>query len=150
MRRFFYQANFCAECGNALPVRRAWRQRYFCAVCAQQQRQHSWFYRLFIPGGLLLGTFGWAWASFIAPPATGPGHPRSSAAATVVTALDATAQTIPSAAPAPEPEIPTALCGARTRRGKPCRRLVPLGQRCAQHRGQPSLLPAPGTATTPK
>jgi hypothetical protein len=32
------------------------------------------------------------------------------------------------------------LCGARTRKGTPCRRLVQPGQRCAQHRGMASLL----------
>ena len=32
-------------------------------------------------------------------------------------------------------------CGARTKKGTPCRRLAPPGERCAQHRGQESILP---------
>jgi hypothetical protein len=36
------------------------------------------------------------------------------------------------------------MCGARTKKGKPCRRLVPPGKRCAQHRGMASLLETQG------
>jgi hypothetical protein len=32
------------------------------------------------------------------------------------------------------------FCSARTRRGTPCRHRVLPGQRCAQHRGMPSML----------
>lgn len=139
MRQFFYQANFCAECGNALPagqVRASWRPQYFCSVCAQQQRQRSPFYRWLLPLAALLATLGWAFsAPETAPP---PAQPAPS-----VTALNATAQPMPITAPPLAPETTSEFCGARTRRGTPCRRLVQPGQRCAQHRGQPSLLKEP-------
>ncbi len=134
MRTFFYQANFCAECGNALPARSVrFRPRYFCAVCAQQQRQRSPFYRWLLPLAALLATLGWA---FVLPENTPPTAPP----APTVTALNATAQPLPTNVAAPTPAPASAYCGARTRRGTPCRRLVQPGQRCAQHRGQPSLL----------
>jgi hypothetical protein len=47
----------------------------------------------------------------------------------------------------PEPKtevVERVMCGARTKKGTPCRRLVPPGQRCAQHRGMASLLEARG------
>ena len=136
MRQFFYQANFCAECGNALPARpasRYWRPRYFCAVCTQQRRQRSLLQRLILPLGMLFGAFGWAFvARETKPPAA-----FSSATVTTQTAL------MPASPPAATPreaEPASVFCGARTRRGTPCRRLVQPGQRCAQHRGAPSLL----------
>lgn len=144
MRRFFYQANFCAECGNALPQQRAWRPRYFCAPCAQQRREHSLRYRVLLPLGILLVLGSWlvvkqaAFSHDISPPA------NSSA---VVTAWDATAQSNPAQLSQPETAQPAAFCGARTKRGTPCRRLVQAGQRCPQHRGKPSLLTAPTTNT---
>ncbi|MBK9315185.1 MAG: hypothetical protein IPM55_13220 [Acidobacteria bacterium] len=33
-----------------------------------------------------------------------------------------------------------AICGARTKKGTPCRRRVSPGLRCYQHQGQPSIL----------
>jgi len=133
MRQIFYQANFCAECGNALKAQPGWRPRYFCATCAQQQRQRSLSYQLGLPLVLLGGMIGWTF--FGTPSTPTPANP----APPTVTALDATAQTqLPLPAPTPEPA--TAFCGARTKRGTPCRRLVQPGQRCAQHRGQASLI----------
>lgn len=136
MYQFFYQANFCAECGNALPAppaRGRFGARYFCAVCARQQRQHSPLYRWLLPLAVLLATLGWA---FGLPENTPPAAPSTP----VVTALNATAQALPVTVLSPTPEPASAFCGARTRRGTPCRRLVQPGQRCAQHRGQPFLM----------
>ena len=31
-------------------------------------------------------------------------------------------------------------CGARTKKGTPCKRMAPHGERCSQHKGQPSIL----------
>ena len=136
MRQLFYQANFCAECGNALSARRvrlSWGPRYFCPVCAQQQRQRSPFYRWLLPLAAILATLGWA---FVLPENT----PQTVQPAPTVTALNATAQVLPITPPASTPESANTFCGARTRRGTACRRLVQAGQRCSQHRGQASLL----------
>ncbi|MBI1760042.1 MAG: hypothetical protein HYR56_01270 [Acidobacteria bacterium] len=134
MRQMFYQANFCAECGNALPAQRVrwrWGPRYFCPVCAQRQR--SPLYRWLLPLAAILATLGWA---FVLPESAPPPSPPAPA----VTALNATAQPLPDNPPPAVQVSANAFCGARTRRGTPCRRLVQPGQRCAQHRGQPSLL----------
>jgi hypothetical protein len=41
----------------------------------------------------------------------------------------------------PKPEaVGRVMCGARTKKGTPCRHLVLPGQRCAQHLGMSSLL----------
>jgi hypothetical protein len=136
MRQIFYQANFCAECGNALPARGTrwrWGPRYFCAVCTEQQRQRSPFYRWLLPLAAILATLGWAFGRSENTPPTPQPVPA-------VTALNATAQPLPLTAPSATPELANTFCGARTRRGTACRRLVQAGQRCAQHRGQASLL----------
>lgn len=132
MRQWFYQANFCAECGNALKAKSTWRPRYFCVTCAQQQRSRSLLRRIGLPLTVAGALLGWVYVGQPTPPA--PVYP----APTAVTALDATAKTQLPAPPPPEPA--RTFCGARTRRGTPCRRLVPIGQRCAQHRGQPSVI----------
>jgi hypothetical protein len=60
-----------------------------------------------------------------------------------VSALD----TVTNRNPEPKPDVeahnvgsPRVMCGARTKKGRPCRHLVPPGERCAQHRGMASLL----------
>lgn len=135
MRPYFYQANFCAECGNPLPGQKLrWGSHYFCAVCAQQHSQRSPFFRWLLPLALILATIGWV---FVEPDSAPPTIPPAPA----ISALQATAQPLPASLTAPPaPPAANAFCGARTKRGKACRRLVQPGQRCPQHRGQASLL----------
>lgn len=138
MRRLIYQANFCAECGNALPPRRVWWPRYFCEVCARQVRRRSACWRLFAPLGLLIGTLGLAFATHDGGKPVLPS--AASAPSVTVSAFDASAQAKPRPAAAVQADEVRVFCGARTRRGTPCRRLVRQGERCAQHHGQPSML----------
>lgn len=140
MRHIFYQANFCGECGNALPTQAGWKPRYFCSVCAQQRRQQTRLWQLWLPLFILLAGSGWL---FLKPFAsqTPPTNAQTSLPFTV-TAWDAAAQTPLTSLPLPAPTtLPAVFCGARTKRGTPCRRLVQPGQRCPQHRGAPSILP---------
>jgi hypothetical protein len=135
MPHFIYQANFCAECGNQLPPRqsrfRRWQSRYFCAECATRLRWYKRSLPWLLAAGLLSALFFFD--------RTQPTQPAETlATASFVSAHDATAQLQPAAPPAAITE--RVLCGARTKRGTPCRHLVPPGQRCAQHRGRPSIL----------
>jgi hypothetical protein len=123
-----YRANFCAECGNERSRQRWWQHRYLCAECA---RRFGYVRRLIVVmvaiGLLALLLINrarreeFSGSTFI--PATSiieaGGDRRSSE----------------------EQERPARVaCGARTRRGTPCRHLVAPGERCAQHRGQKSML----------
>ncbi|MGE0128851.1 MAG: hypothetical protein AB7U82_12295 [Blastocatellales bacterium] len=136
MKIIFYQANFCAECGNAMKPRFSWGPRYFCEECEAQMGRHSYFKPA--AGLLLCATL----AVFALNRTDAPnpnGQSNASAAASSVTARD----TMTSRKPEPEPEtIERVLCGARTKKGTPCKRLVSPGRRCAQHRGMASLLEA--------
>ncbi|MCG3164215.1 MAG: hypothetical protein JMDDDDMK_05701 [Acidobacteria bacterium] len=131
MRIIFYQANFCAECGNAMKPRFSWRPRYFCDECEAQMGRRSYFKPA--AGLLLCATL----AVFALNRTRPPDQPNSDNQTSFVSARD-TVTTRKS-----EPETATVervLCGARTKKGTPCKRLVLPGQRCSQHRGMSSLL----------
>lgn len=138
MRRFFYQANFCAECGNALRQRRAWWPRYFCEVCAPQVQRRAPGWRWFAPLGLLVGALGLVLATHVGNKSAPPGN--ANLPGVPVSAFDAAPQPKAPAAAVERPATPSVFCGARTQRGTPCRRLVQPGQRCPQHRERPSML----------
>ena len=135
MRRFFYQANFCAECGNALRPSRAWWPHYFCDVCARQVQRRSNVWRSFAPFGLLIATL-----SLVFAMRNDSKSSHASLPIAPVSAFDAAAQPTHPSVVAEQQDAQRVLCGARTRRGTPCRRLVQPGQRCPQHQGQPSML----------
>ena len=134
MRRFNYHGNFCTECGNPLTAQRGWLTRVLCDECAAQLRRAQR-----IPGrgwpwlwlAVALGLFYLLNHSATMPTAQPvPAAPAHSLATNAVAAPVA-------AAPV---EAQPSFCGARTKRGTPCRRLVKGHERCAQHRGKPSLL----------
>jgi hypothetical protein len=138
MRGWFYQANFCAECGNRRTRRRWWQHSYLCADCAARVGRR----RYLVPTicalcGLIVGlALNSRRQETALERITLPGL----AASPVVSALDATAHLKP--ARLPEAEQYT-ICGARTKKGTPCRRRTRPGQRCAQHQGRLSMLPEP-------
>src|SRR5215475_8125583 len=43
MKIIFYQANFCAECGNAMKPRFSLGPRYFCDECGAQMGRRNYF-----------------------------------------------------------------------------------------------------------
>jgi hypothetical protein len=80
-------------------------------------------------GGVLLGlTLGFSRAGVNA---------TNQAPAPVISAQDATVSLNPRPSAAP---LATAICGARTKKGTPCKHRVRPGLRCAQHQGLPSML----------
>jgi hypothetical protein len=131
MKIVFYQANFCSECGNPMKPRFSWGPRYFCDDCERQMGRGSHLKSIL---ALLFGTTLIVTAlNRTQPPVPTPLQPES-----FVSARDATAAQTP--ALKSETAAPRAQCGARTKKGTPCKHLAPPGQRCAQHRGMPSLL----------
>lgn len=145
MPNLIYQANFCAECGVSCQPRRTWWPRYFCDDCSVRLRRQS----LFNPLGSVIVIFCslvavWAWRS--TAPASAPDEWRPSAKETQIYKPVRSQEE-----PASAPVSVKVFCGARTRRGTPCRHLVSPGQRCAQHRGQPSIVSetAPPRASSP-
>jgi len=134
MRSPFYQANFCAECGNRLEPRFRPGPQYFCGECAVLLRRRKIVTPLAIllfGASLIVFAFNYKYSGNQSRKVNSiTSEPSASALDSVVNpALKQQAQR-----PA------KVFCGARTRRGTPCRHLVQPGQRCAQHRGMPSLL----------
>ena len=139
MKIIFYQANFCAECGNAMKPRFSLGPRYFCDECEAQMGRRNFFKS--IAGLLLFATLAAFALNRTFQPSPNSQSPSSQstagASAPAVSARDA----ITNRNLELKPEVvERVLCGARTRKGTPCKRLVPQGQRCAQHRGMASLL----------
>jgi len=123
MRTFFYQGRFCAECGVSLEGRRVWRSRYFCDHCDQTLGHRFDRRRRLILAIFLL--------IFFLPGTRQSGIDRPS---------PRTASTPSPVIEEPEPSPDLTWCGARTRKGTPCRRRVQPGERCHQHLGRPSIL----------
>jgi hypothetical protein len=141
MKIYFYQANFCAECGNTMKPRFSWGPRYFCDECTKQMGRGSHVQAIL---ALLFG----ATLVVTALNRTEPPRPAAPAApvAASVSAHDATAVQ----QPAFKTEAPArTLCGARTKKGTPCKHLAPPGRRCAQHRGMSSMLDPPSAKKSP-
>ena len=125
MLSLFYRANFCAECGNEMTRHRWWKHRYLCAECAARL-------------GLWRRAALFGLVAVLAAVCSFRGKGGDSPVAPTVSAWDATT----GHGPKLTIEKPLRVqCGARTQRGTPCRHLVPPGERCAQHRGLPSMVP---------
>lgn len=129
---FFYRANFCAECGNRLGRISLWNRlkqgSYLCTDCANHlHRQPYLLPVLCLIGGALI-VFG-----FNLRKTNTSSQPLSLA----VSAYDTSLQLKPNS---PGATIEYDFCGARTKKGTPCKHRVPKGQRCTQHQGQPSML----------
>jgi hypothetical protein len=138
MKIIFYQANFCAECGNAMKPRFSLGPRYFCGECEAQMGRRNYFKT--VAGLLVCGALAVFALNRTQPPNS---NGRLSNGAPTVSARD----TVTTRKGEPEPEaVERVMCGARTKKGTPCKRLVPPGRRCAQHRGMSSLLETKATS----
>jgi hypothetical protein len=117
--------------------------RYFSAESEAQMGRRNYFKS--VAGLLLCGSLAvFALNRTLAP---GPNlqapnaQPNAGASTPAVSARD----TVTARNPEPKPEaVERVMCGARTKKGTPCRHLVPPGERCAQHRGTASLLESRG------
>ena len=144
MKIVFYQANFCAECGNAMKPRFSLGPRYFCGECEALMGRRNYFKS--VAGLLLCATLAvFALNRTLQPSPNGQSQngqsPNIQSNAGASTSAVSARDTVTARNPEPKPEaVERVMCGARTKKGTPCRRLVPPGQRCAQHRGMASLL----------
>jgi hypothetical protein len=163
-----YRPNFCAECGERV-VRerwRAWSSRRFCARC-ERLLGRAWARPLACVCLVACAAYAAGRLARPAPPPllferaslpppallTRPHAPTARAEASGASSNDASGarQRSPggpdSGADGTGAERPTdpaevvSLCGARTKKGKPCSRRVRGTGRCWQHRGLPAMLP---------
>ena len=128
-----HRPNFCAECGaKILRLRwRLWTTRKFCDSCARTLRRQRWMNAIVIAlsvfiTGIILG--------HKLQPSPPPliiqrvQSTQSPANAAGVTSQPSTIEEI-------------YICGARTKKGKPCSRRVHGPVRCWQHKGEKAMLP---------
>ncbi len=146
MKIIFYQANFCAECGNRMKPRFSPRPRYFCDECEAQMGRRN--HLKSVAGLLLFATLAvFAWNRPLPPGPNGQSPSgQANAGAPPVSARDT--MTTRNAEPNTG-AVERVMCGARTKKGTPCKHPVPPGQRCAQHRGMPSMLEKTPGETAP-
>jgi len=138
MRNLFYQANFCAQCGNKLEQQSVWQRLtqggYLCAECQKQLHRRPYLLPIFclFCGAMIAIQFNLRQAI----PELNLQSQQTQLP--TVSAQETLLQLKPPSAIA---NIEYEFCGARTKKGTPCKHRVPKGQRCAQHQGRPSMLP---------
>lgn len=156
-----YRPRFCCQCGERIE-RPEWTllsSRRFCQFCETEVGHHDWTPRLILWLGLVLSFVGLM--NYMGPPGagrelvqrppieapsveTGKTANFGSAAPAPVPSRESevventrVATPLPVAKEAPTPPEKVALCGARTKKGRPCSRRVKGGGRCWQHEGKP-------------
>ena len=149
-----YQPNFCVECG--VPMTRRWWQFFWghlCAHCAPQFIRQR-IVHLVLTGIVLLIT-GFVIGRHLRsppPPLTIERSANSPLSDLPITLNDraigssrrsnAESDSSPATRVAAEPDEAVYICGARTKKGTPCRRRVHVaGDRCYQHKGKPAMVP---------
>lgn len=158
-----YRPNFCTDCGERIWRKRwyPWTNRRFCQKCATRLRRAT----VFVPMFSVLALTVAAWlvgrsASPEPPPliieqaAFTQANPSVSSTLNDVESNNAQSQAAPALAAQPaaratysdtldDPTETVSICGARTKKGKPCSRRVRGTGRCYQHRGRSAML-SPG------
>ncbi len=153
-----YRPNFCSDCGTKIIRLRwyPWTSGRFCASCSQRLKKE----RLTLPlvAGIVLFGIGLAAgraARFPTPPLIIERNAIPSRTSSV-SSQDASASNggpgsassnvTVSAHPGSQTQQTSSagvvyICGARTKKGKPCSRRFPEAVRCWQHKGMPAMLP---------
>jgi hypothetical protein len=131
-----HRPNFCAECGaKILRLRwRLWTNRKFCDSCARTLRTQRW-----TTAGLI--TFLLFITGFILGQRLQPSPPPLiiQRTATLSGGSSGSNSEGPPSPPLTVEEV--YICGARTKKGRPCSRRVHGPVRCWQHKGEKAMLP---------
>lgn len=166
----FYKPKFCCDCGEKIErkVWKPWTSRRFCNVCESDFKIRDWLPRVVVLIGLLGAIFGFG--SYLqrtekpldltknVQAANVENRPRADAAniprGLVGNRSNETASANQNKAAPDQKTLPVQLegqqnpadetvyfCGAKTKKGKPCTRLVKGGGRCWQHTGRPAMMP---------
>ena len=148
--------NFCVECGERLALK-GWSARLgrrYCEPCSRRLGTVGAFRPIIMASLLALAAFAFGRYLRPAPPPLiiqrAANSPLSDSPAGPGRASDRVRQANQNqfAAGANEEAY---ICGARTRKGSPCRRRVHVaGERCFQHKGLPSLVPLSKLVIRPK
>jgi len=147
-----YQPNFCAECGAQLKRKgwRVWQSRNFCEDCARRLGKNRVARSLITIAVIAISAFMLGRYLRPAPPPLLIERPLNSPLSDLPVKMNESAQksnhednsTKDPSRVAQSKDDPEYICGARTKKGTPCRRRVHFaGERCFQHKGMPAMLP---------
>ena len=132
-----YRPNFCCECGNKIVRLRwfVWTSRRFCDKCARAFARSHWVQPsitilALVLFGVLIGR-----GCRRAPQPLIIERPANPPVQSSASTISSTPQPVPT-------HEPVYICGARTKKGKPCSRRVHGPVRCWQHKGDPAMLPS--------
>jgi hypothetical protein len=160
----FYKPKFCSDCGEKVErtVWKPWTSRQFCELCETDHKMGEWLPRMVFATGILGAVFGLG--TYLQRPEkplniirtvqaadltgkTGNAAPQAEsgpagpAEPSKTSDLNITNKEVSS----PETQNPGSdnvyYCGAATKQGAPCKRLVKGGGRCWQHIGKPLFVP---------
>jgi len=127
-----YRPNFCCECGEkTVRLRwRLWTSRKFCDNCSRGVGKTLWLQLATVAAVLLLAgaLIGRGWRRERPPLVIERPVQSSTSSQTAITQTSM-------------PQEQVYICGARTKKGKPCSRRVHGLVRCWQHKGLPAMLP---------
>ena len=137
-----YRANFCAECGNHIESHGGGKYfyfwpRYFCHECASRLKQHSLITpltSLLLIASLVIFAFSYKRGN------NAPHQGSFNLQSVPVSAQDSIVNATSTRKAENVENKERVICGAKTKRGTPCRHVVQPGQRCAQHQGLSSML----------
>jgi hypothetical protein len=144
-----YRANFCVECGDRLTLKswRAFLGRRLCDHCAERFGSFAAGRPFIVIVLIALAAFAFGRYLRPAPPPLiiqrAANSPLSDAAVEFAAANPASRNnSADPKATASQADDEVYICGARTKKGTPCRRRVhAAGERCFQHKGMPAMLP---------
>ncbi len=143
-------SNFCVECGERL-ARKGWRALIggrFCDRCARRLGKYALARSLAVVAVIAFSAFALGRYLRPAPPPLiiqrAANSPLSDSAVNLNSAVpgSGTARQSDGTSNAGSIDETVYLCGARTKKGTPCRRRVHFaGERCYQHKGMPAMAP---------
>ena len=147
-----HHPNFCAECGAQLKRKgwRVWQRRNFCKDCARRVGKNGLVHSLTAIALIAISAF--ALGRYLRPPPPPLIIERTSNSPLSDLPVNVNQparksnhednSTKDASRVAMSTDDPVYICGARTKKGTPCRRRVHFaGERCFQHKGMPAMLP---------
>ena len=142
-------SNFCRNCGARLPRTgwRLWLRGALCDDCARRPGVNTRSRTIVIIGLLAAASFAFGRYLRPAPPPLIIQRAANSPLSDAPLDLNSLAKRGPGTSgsnppPTPADDETTYICGARTKKGTPCRRRVHVaGERCYQHKGRTAMVP---------
>jgi hypothetical protein len=139
-----HRANFCAECGERLTFKgwRGWLRRSLCEHCARRLGGFATYRPLIVLVLVIAAAFGFGRYLRPAPPPLIIQRAANSPLFDVPNEQSVSQSNRARAnQPASISNDEVYICGARTKKGTPCRRRVhAAGERCFQHKGMPAMV----------